>query len=389
MSQLLLKLSFPGLGLEFDIDRVAFTVAGRPVYWYGIIIAVGFLLAAIYALGRTRRFGLDSDRTLDVILGCLVLGVIGARLYYVLFSWDTYRDSLGDIWKLWKGGLAIYGGIIGGAAGAYVLCRWRKVKLLPLLDLMSGSLLLGQAIGRWGNFVNMEAFGSNTGMPWGMTSPGIQRYLAEHASTLSSLGVVVDPQLPVHPTFLYESLWCLLGCLVLHWYAKRRRFDGELVLIYAGWYGLGRFFIEGLRTDSLLLGSVRVSQIVAALCVLACVLLLITIYSRIRRSGDPDYLRLYVDTPEGKAVLAGDFNKKPKSGESTSEDEEAESDTDAGDCAAEDEEDEGEKPESLEEDAAPSAPDAAEEAEPDGGDNAGEDAQPVQREDAQTGGEGD
>jgi phosphatidylglycerol:prolipoprotein diacylglycerol transferase len=179
------------------------------------------------------------------------------------------------------------------------------------VDLASGSLLLGQAIGRWGNFVNMEAFGSNTALPWGMTSSSISAYLEASKASLSRIGVTVDPAVPVHPTFLYESLWCLAGFLLLFFLTKRRRFDGQLTLLYLGWYGLGRFFIEGLRTDSLLLGTIRISQLIALLCFLTSVLTLVFILSKIRREGDPAYLQLYRDTDEGKLVLAGEFYKKP------------------------------------------------------------------------------
>lgn len=313
-------LSFPGLGLEFEINRVAFTVGGISVYWYGILIAAAFLAGAVYTLKRVREFGLDGDRFIDVILGGVILGIIGARLYYVAFSWDTYRDNPVSILNIRLGGIAIYGGLIGAAVAVLLVCRFRRVKLLPALDLAAGGIILGQAIGRWGNFVNIEAFGSNTSLPWGMTSPTIEWYLQQHRSSLSAIGVTVDPSMPVHPTFFYESAWCLLGFLFLAWYTGRRRFDGELSLIYLGWYGLGRALIEGLRTDPLLIGSVRVSQLVAVLCVLASMLTLIIVRSRIRREGDPDYLKLYVHTDEGRAVLAGEFYpKKEKASEPSGE----------------------------------------------------------------------
>lgn len=307
-------LSFPGLGLEFELDGVAFTVGGLPIYWYGVTIAAAFLLGALYVMRRVRAFGLDADRMMDVILGGVVLGIVCARLYYVAFSWDTYKDNPMLILNIRTGGIAIYGAIIGAVIATVLMCRWRRVKLLPTLDLGLGGVLLGQAVGRWGNFFNMEAFGSNTTLPWGMTSPTIVRYLEQNQRSLEAIGVAVDPQMPVHPTFFYESLWCLLGFLFIAWYTGRRRYDGELTLIYLGWYGLGRFFIEGLRTDSLLIGTIRVSQLLALLCVVASVIAMAAIRSRIRREGDPDYLPLYVNTDEGKAVLAGEFYKKKERG---------------------------------------------------------------------------
>lgn len=304
-------LSFPGLGLEFELDRVAFAIGGIEIYWYGIIISIGCLLGALFLMKKAKLFGLDSDRVIDVLMGALILGIIGARTYFVIFSWDTFKDDILRVFNTRTGGMAIYGGVIGGILGGALMCKIRKVKFVPMLDLGLCGLMLGQAIGRWGNFVNVEAFGSNTTVPWGMTSPTIQSYLEYSKDNLAALGVVVDPQMPVHPTFFYESLWCLLGFAVMCFFINRRRFDGELSLIYLGWYGLGRFFIEGLRTDSLLIGStVRVSQILALLCLIASVTFLVLIHSKIKRSGDNEFLQLYVNTEEGKAVVNGTFYSK-------------------------------------------------------------------------------
>jgi len=303
-------ISFPGLGLEFQVARVAFYIGNTPIYWYGILIALGLLAGSIYFFSRTKEFAVDPDRASDVLLVAIIFSVIGARLYYVLFSWEEFEDGLASVFNIRQGGLAIYGCIIFAILSAMLMCKLRKVKFLPLMDLGSGGLLLGQAIGRWGNFVNHEAFGSNTANPWGMTSASITAYLRQHRSSLAGLGMTVDPDMPVHPTFLYESLWCLIGFLLLFWFAKRRRFDGQITLMYLGWYGLGRFFIEGLRTDSLLVGSLRVSQLLAFLCFSVSVAVLIGVMSKIRREGDPSYLMLYRDTEEGKLVLAGKFYPK-------------------------------------------------------------------------------
>ena len=353
-------LSFPGLGLQFEINRVAFTVGDRPIYWYGIIIAAAFLIGAIYIMNRRKKFGLDGDRVMDVVLGGVLLGIVGARIYYVLFSWATYRDNPVSVFYIWEGGIAIYGGIIGGVIGAMLMCKWRKVKLLPLLDLVAGGLLLGQAIGRWGNFVNMEAFGRNTDAAWGMTGPSIVWYLKNHVADLTRIGVAVDPAQPVHPTFLYESMWCLLGFLFIVWFTSRRRFDGELALIYLGWYGLGRFYIEGLRTDSLLLGTMRVSQVLALVCVIISVFVLTIILSKIRRANDPEYMPLFVNTDEGKAVLSGEFYKKKDGAEAeTSEDITEDIDeASAGDEVLEDSESDTGKEEEQDESIAEAADDA-------------------------------
>lgn len=223
-------VSFPGLGIgEFEINQTAFTIPGIdwPIRWYGVIIAAGFLLAILYILKRTRTFGLDADRVLDVIIGAVIGGIVGARLYYVIFSWEIYADDPISVFYLWKGGIAIYGGVIGGFLVGYLICRWRKVKFLPMADLAVGRAHPRAVDRRWGNFVNIEAFGSNTTAPWGMAGPAVRQYLASHQAALAAQGVVVDPSLPVHPTFFYESAWCLLGFLFIAWYTKRRRFDGR------------------------------------------------------------------------------------------------------------------------------------------------------------------
>lgn len=305
-------LSFPALGLEFKLNRIAFQIGDFAIYWYGIIIAAAFLIGLFYAFRRVRTFGLDGDRVIDVTIGAIIGAIIGARLYYVAFSWDEFSGDWTSIFNTRQGGLAIYGGVIGGFLVGWLMCRLRRVKFLPMADLAVGAIILGQAIGRWGNFVNVEAFGGNTTLPWGMTSQRIMNYLYEKMENLSVIGMDVDPSLPVHPTFLYESIWCLIGFALIAWYTGRRRFDGELVLLYAAWYGAGRFVIEGLRTDSLLIGTIRISQLLALLGVLVSAVVWVAVRSRIRRSADPDYLKLYVETEEGQSVLAGTFYQKPE-----------------------------------------------------------------------------
>ena len=239
-------------GLEFDIDRVAFTLPigdGWPIYWYGILIAIGFLLALLYALKRANSFGVNPDRMIDVVLVAAPVGILGARAFYIAFD---PKVTFADFFNIHNGGLAIYGGIIFSILAGALMCKLRKVNFLSMLDLASLGFLIGQCIGRWGNFFNQEAYGVYTNSSWwGMTSDKIQ---AEnlHVERL------------VHPCFLYESLWCLLGFILLHILSKHRKFKGEIFLAYTSFYGLGRFFIEGLRTDSLMLGSMRVSQIIAA-----------------------------------------------------------------------------------------------------------------------------
>lgn len=327
-------LSFPALGLSFNINRVAFQIGPFTVYWYGILIAIGVALALTYAMSKARKSGVHPDRFIDVIMGGFVGGIIGARLYYVVFEWDYYKENLGEIYKIWNGGLGIYGGLIGALLVAFLMCKWRKVKVLPVFDLASMGFLIGQSIGRWGNFFNIEAFGSNTNLPWGMTSDKIMYFLAANADKLKEQGVNIVINDPVHPTFLYESLWCALGFVLLNFYFKRRRFDGEIFLLYTAWYGFGRFFIEGLRTDSLVIGAVRVSQVLAAVLMFAAIIIEIIVRYRIASEHDPEYLKPYGQTEESAIMLAEidemlkNKGKKKEAEEQIAE-ESAESDADA------------------------------------------------------------
>ncbi len=285
-------VQFPGLGLEFNINRVAFTIGGLDVYWYGVLIATGFLLALVFAFRYAVDFGIDADRLVDVVLVGSVCAVICARAYYVIFSPVPY-GSFADMIDIRQGGLAIYGGVIGAAVFGGLACKWRKLPILPTFDLVAMGFLIGQSIGRWGNFVNQEAFGSNTSLPWGMYSQATASYLSSWQTVLAQDGVIVDPSMPVHPTFLYESIWCAVGFFALWAYMKKRRFNGEIALMYAAWYGAGRFWIEGLRTDSLMLPgmTLRVSQLIALISVLAAVAAIVIIRRKIGKK------ELMVDLP--------------------------------------------------------------------------------------------
>ena len=268
-------VQFPGLGLEFTINRVALSIGGFNIYWYGVIIAVGMLLALLYAFRNAPDFGIDSDRLVDVVAIGTVMAIVCARIYYVAMAPFEYQ-SVWEMIDIRLGGIAIYGAVIGAFVFGGLAAKWRKVPLLPLFDLVALGFLIGQGIGRWGNFVNQEAFGTNTTLPWGMYSEGTEAYLQSVQVTLPA-GVTVDPSLPVHPTFLYESIWCLVGFVALALYVKRRRFHGQIFLLYAIWYGLGRGWIEGLRTDSLLIGNtgLRASQLVAFITALVAFFLLV------------------------------------------------------------------------------------------------------------------
>ena len=254
------ELLFPGLGISFEFSNVAFSIFGLDIYWYGIIVMCAMIVALCYVFLRAKRFNINADALTSIITWAIVGGVVGARLYYIIFNHKNIHTFFEAI-NIRNGGIAIYGGLIGGSLALTVAARAKNVKLLPLLDLMAGGAMIAQAIGRWGNFFNMEAFGYNTSLPWGMTSLPIKRMLG----ALQATGVSVNPDLPVHPCFLYESVWCLLGFIFITTYSKRKKFDGELFAIYVLWYSFGRFFIEGLRTDSLMLGSFRISQVISLL----------------------------------------------------------------------------------------------------------------------------
>ena len=269
MTSLTNLVQFPGLGLEFTINRVAFSIGNIHIYWYGVCIAVGLCLALVFAFRHCQEFGVDPDAMVDVILIGVVLGIASARAYYVAMAPFEY-ESIWEMLAIRDGGLAIYGGIIGGFLFGGLACKWRGVPILPMFDLTAMGFLIGQGCGRWGNFFNQEAFGCNTTLPWGMYSEATRTYLMGSTVTAQK-GVVIDPNLPVHPTFLYESIWCFVGFALLYFYRKKRKFNGDITLRYLIWYGAGRFWIEALRTDSLMLVpsiGLRVSQLVAGLAVI-------------------------------------------------------------------------------------------------------------------------
>lgn len=245
-------LSFPGLGIgQFNVNSVAFTVAGVSVAWYGIIITFGIVLSCLYVMYRAKRHGISTDDVLDLALIVVPVGIVCARLYYVIMKPELYKTFF-DIINLRQGGLAIYGGIIGGGIAAWLVARHKKINIMLLLDILAPAVMIGQILGRWGNFMNAEAYGSVTDLPWRM---GIHHTWGETF---------------VHPTFLYESLWNLLGFILLNLLFNKKKHHGQIFYGYITWYGFGRFFIEGLRTDSLYLfgTAIRTSQLVALLCVL-------------------------------------------------------------------------------------------------------------------------
>ena len=267
-------ISFPMFG-DFSINPPAyFTLFGKNIYFYGVIIALGFILGTVYCARNAKRFGVKSDDVYDFMLWTIPCSIIGARLYYVLFRLPHYIEHPSEIFAIWEGGLAIYGGVIAGIIVAFIICRKKKIPLPAMLDLLVYGLLIGQILGRWGNFMNREAFGAETQVfcRMGLTAPD--------GSTIF-----------VHPTFLYESLWNLAGLIFLIVLDRRgkRKYDGQCLLYYFLWYGIGRAWIEGLRTDSLYIGStdLRVSQLLSIVLALTALIILIV---QSRKPYDPEKL---------------------------------------------------------------------------------------------------
>jgi phosphatidylglycerol:prolipoprotein diacylglycerol transferase len=263
-------VSFPGLGIgEFSVDRVAFEFFGKPIYWYGVIIMLGIVAAFVHALIRSKQEGVKADDILDVGIFTVLFGVLGARLYYVVTTLDTHHyDSFTDVIAVWEGGLAIYGGIIAGCTAIVVTCLYKKINPLKVTDAVAPGVGLAQAIGRWGNFMNGEAFGYEVAED-SLLYPFRMGLVSDYTHTGSEMHFY-------HPTFLYESLWNVLGFVIITLLYRKKKFNGQITLMYFAWYGFGRMFIEGLRTDSLYVGPFRISQVIGALCFIAGAALLVT-----------------------------------------------------------------------------------------------------------------
>lgn len=283
-------------GIHLKLSPIAFSIpigSGHwDIYWYGIIIATGFLLALIYGLKNAPRYGLNSDRMLDVILVATPVAILSARTYYVIFDGEKL-NGIGDFFGFGTSsgfaGLAIYGGVIGAFAAGAVMCKIRKVKILDMFDVAATGFLIGQGIGRWGNFINQEAYGAFTGSNfWGMQSE----------KTVSEMGEGL-----VHPCFLYESIWCIAGFFILNHFSKERRFSGEISLMYCVWYGFGRGFIELLRTDSLMIGNLKVSCLLSFLISIAAFSALAVLRNRYKENSSlADYEEVFTDNGEPDAA---------------------------------------------------------------------------------------
>ena len=284
-------IRFPGLfgDWAFTASSKALDI-GNGIYWYGIIIAAGFLLAVFYMLARAKDFGITQDDVLDMILWAVPIGVICARLYYCIFYWELYADDPISILYIWEGGLAIYGGIIGACIAVVIYSRKKKQNFSLLMDTASMSIVFGQIMGRWGNFFNREAFGDYTNNLFAMQLPvsavranEITQKMWDHVVTVNGVEYI-----QVHPTFLYESLWNVGVLLFLFWFRKRKKFNGEVFLMYLIGYGLGRIWIEGLRTDQLLLPVVGlpVSQLLSGCLVVGCTILVVWKRKKLSSGGE-------------------------------------------------------------------------------------------------------
>lgn len=294
MNEYLTKITFPSLNLSLDPSR-SFHIGPLEIHWYGLLIAIGLLLAVVYACRRSKSFGLRDNDLIDGVLCIVPFAVICARAYYCIFQWEAYADDPLSVLYVWEGGLAIYGGVIGAAIGIVVFAfiKKDKVKLTAVLDITALGFLIGQSIGRWGNFLNREAFGAET-----------NSFLR-----MGLLNKITGEVTYYHPTFLYESAWNALGFVLLHFLSKKRRYDGQIALGYVAWYGLGRAMIEGLRTDSLYLGPIRVSQLLAAVSCLAATAVLIVMAFR---KHDPEKLFVNVvakRTAPTEQVEAGEMTE--------------------------------------------------------------------------------
>lgn len=284
---------FPGFGWEFTINPVAFSIGTYHIYWYGIIIACGLLLAVLYAYKSAPRYNVDAGKLINCVFVGIITGIIGARLYFCIFQWDYYSRNPIEVLYINNGGLAIYGGIIGALLGGLAVAKIQKMSIMPVLDIGMMGFLLGQGIGRWGNFMNQEAYGTVTDLPWRMMSEGTN-------------------SVAVHPCFLYESLWCLIGFVLIHFYGKyRQKYAGQIFFSYLVWYGFERMIVEGLRTDSLYLpfqlfgADIRVSQLVSAVIFVTGIVLLI-----INRKKEDSF---YADYRRKKSIGTGEGRSKKSS----------------------------------------------------------------------------
>lgn len=333
-----------GFNVASELANFSFFGLQISIKWYGAIIAFGFLLAVLLGGRGAYKWKMSIDKMIDVLIYGTILGILGARLYYVLANWSYYKDNLTEIYKVYEGGLAIYGGLIGGLIAAFIVCKVRKLNFLNLLDLCAMSFLVGQGIGRWGNFTNQEVFGTNTNLPWGMWSQKTADFILSNQAELAAKGISVNAgtyldKAYVHPTFLYESLWCLLGFAVLYYICqKHRKFSGEIILLYGIWYGTGRAIIESFRLDGIPLESIglTLNQIRSISLAVVCAILLIILLRKYKKHPKPidgvDFFSEENFVPIGakkkQAEMTKNLAEKAETTEAVSTDTVGETDTD-------------------------------------------------------------
>lgn len=257
------NIAFPGLGLSFNINKVAFSIGQKEIYWYGILIAAGFLAAILFVCADCEKRDVKKDTVIDVALFGLIFGLLGARIYYVIFNFDSVKGSILNFFAVWEGGIAIYGGIIGAVISTFVYCKIKKLSVLKVFDVSAPGLLIGQIIGRFGNFVNAEVYGKETMLPWRMS---------------------INHGIGVHPLFIYEASWNLAGFIFLIHYRNRKKADGEIFFLYILWYALGRIWLEGMRQPEFILylipDTIGISQVVSAAAIIISAVALVKVRSK-------------------------------------------------------------------------------------------------------------
>ena len=292
----MITVSFPGIGIDrITLDPVAISIGDIEIRWYALFIMTGMILAGLYCAYRAKQEGITVDDLLDMAIFAIPFGIIGARLYYVAMSASHYHSFM-DVIAIWEGGLAIYGGIIAGAITIAVVCKVKKIKNGRAFDMVAPAVMMAQAIGRWGNFFNGEAYGT----------------IVPESSPLYFIRMGLLPNIEstmvmhyFHPTFLYESVWNIIGFIIINLLYKKKKFDGQILLMYISWYGLGRMFIEGLRTDSLYIGEFRISQVIGFLCFVVGTALLIYNLVKARRTeltNTVEYSAAYPKFSHGEAT---------------------------------------------------------------------------------------
>ena len=307
-------IAFPNLDLgPWEINKFLIQIGNFKVAWYGIIITIGIILAVLYTIKRGKQEGFTTDDVLDYAIWVVLVGILGARLYYVAMTWGRYESFL-DIFAIWNGGLAIYGGLIGGALMIMYISYKKQKSVLKFFDMVTPGVMIAQALGRWGNFFNAEAYGSILKFEFLGKTFETSRFAGQAIPWIMTIENVNGSALYyAHPTFLYESLWNVLGFILLNLRYRNKKFDGQILFSYIVWYGFGRMFIEGYRTDSLYLGNVRISQLLA----LGCVIFGIMFYHLLRKKAKP-VLKAEQDAQEYESLFSDKPAKKKKSSSSAS-----------------------------------------------------------------------